>query len=717
MLLRIYRLTDKFGILILKLGATSADYLLEGVSVLSGLTKNGLGGIFAIIVMVAGLLWSVFKGIGTGLGKIFRFFISLISTTVSRSSKAIAPQIKRATNSVAVNSSEAMARRVAREETDVIMKEDPLRTQNRRLSFLVLILGVGVLAAVIWATDPSRTQQALPVVVAPVNNNTDSASVAAVPTEMGGNVAAPTQIPTATPLPDALRAQGAIAYTVREQGQSDIWAVNVGSRNPIRIANNEADERDPEWSPSGTRLAYAARIDGNWDLYVYDALQNATGRVTVDLSFQANPTWSPDGALLAYENYQSDNLNIYAVPIDNSSPPIEVTSHPAPDFSPAWGPDGRNIAFVSWRDGNQDIYIINLENLEITNLTNTPNLNEDYPAWSPDGRSIAYSVREQGALSETVYIQSLDDLNVAPELLAIGRTPSFAPDGNSLTYAVDTTDNSRTDIYAVTLGEAGLPILIGAVPPNSTAPTWTLQPLPAQLVNSGGLPLGIDESLYIEQTNVFEGSEFQLQSLGNVQTAQAVLSDSVNDSFNALRQATLEDSGLDYLGALDDAFWQLDRPADLGEPGRNWHRTGRAFALQRNGVRGFPPPIEIIREDIGNEVYWRVFVRVEENSQRGQLGEPMRDLPWDFLSTDQGDVDAYDEGGRLRREVPTGYYIDFTLLASDYDWERTPAGTDWVANERARNFWLYLNTDSLSWCDAMLQLYSEGALVNYACTG
>ena len=108
----------------------------------------------------------------------------------------------------------------------------------------------------------------------------------------------------AAPLPEALSARGAVAYTVREHGQTDIWAVNVGaSRNPLRITNDTADERDPEWNFDGTRLAYAARTDGNWDLYVYDTLQNATGRVTVDLSFQSNPTWSPDGTFLAYENY------------------------------------------------------------------------------------------------------------------------------------------------------------------------------------------------------------------------------------------------------------------------------------------------------------------------------------------------------------------------------------------------------------------------------
>ena len=44
------------------------------------------------------------------------------------------------------------------------------------------------------------------------------------------------------------------------------------------------------------------------------------------------------------------------------------------------------------------------------------------------------------------------------------------------------------------------------------------------------------------------------------------------------------------------------------------------------------------------------------------------------------------------------------------------AGSDWIANGRARNFWLFINDDDLTWCDAMLQLYTEGVLENYECT-
>jgi hypothetical protein len=160
----------------------------------------------------------------------------------------------------------------------------------------------------------------------------------------------------------------------------------------------------------------------------------------------------------------------------------------------------------------------------------------------------------------------------------------------------------------------------------------------------------------------------------------------------------------------------LNRLPEPGEERRNWLMTGRAFAFNRNTIVGFPAPVEIIREDIGVETYWRVFVRVADEAQSGQLGEPLRALPWDFLAREQRDVQAYDEGGRLRAEVPPGYYVDLTQIAADYGWERMPAGGEWRANINAVNYWMFRKPDGMDWLTAMRELYSEGALINFAPT-
>lgn len=728
MLLRLYRITDKTGLIFLKLSAFAANYLLASGAVITG----SFGGIFGLLLQLLRLLLRAITGLLglllaflaalwnalLGFGRLLQRGVGLLLGGIGRASgaalRASNTALQSGTRTVTQSASQAMARRSARDEIDVIIKEDPLKVQNRRLSFMVILFGLVALGALLWATDPSRSVATVPVGGASLNP--ESAATDAPEQEDAALVNIPSPIPTATQVPDALRPRGTIAYTVRERGQTDLWAVGVGSRSPIRITNDIADERDPEWNSDGTRLAYASRQDGNWELYVYTLVTQQIDRVTFDLSFQANPTWSPDGLWIAYENYIGENLDIYALPIDGSDVPQQITSDPAPDFSPAWSPDGREIAFVSWRDGNQDIYVFNLDAVEITNVTNTPLINEDYPAWSPDGRLLAYSAWDQGA--EKVFVKSLNDLSRPAEVVSFGRTPAWSPDGSSLIYAVDSTDGSQTYLSALSYsGEAEVPTQVVGLPFGATAPTWSEQALPQSMLGSGGLELGVTQSLYDEQESTFDGTLYYLQSLGNVQAEQPFLSDTVDESFKALRQRVLEESGQDFLRTLDDAFWDLERRPEPGEDRRSWHMTGRAVEIASSEILGFPPTLEVVREDIGVNTYWRLFVRVDEDSQSGQLGEPLRRMPWDFLAATQGDVEAFNNGGRLRREMPDGYYVDFTQVAQDYGWERVAAGSDWRGNVNARNYALYLNVpDGYTWCDAMLEIQSEGAIANFNCT-
>ncbi|MDQ7036741.1 MAG: hypothetical protein Q9P01_18480 [Anaerolineae bacterium] len=717
MLLRLYRLSDKLGIVMMKTSAAAMQWLADGVGVVVAITGRGTGGILSFVMQILSLILSGVLALVKAIGRLLSFVWHGIQVILGFVLRRTGRTVRAGGSAIGSSAGAAMARRAARDEIDVTLKEDPLAVQNRRLSYMVILLGIVAVGAVLWATNPSLSSGGVPV--ASGNNDTNPFFTNPDTTPDATNQAADTSglppvIPTATPIPDALRPRGSLAYTVRERGQTDIWAINVGSTTPIRLTNDVADERDPEWNLDGTRLAYTSRQDGNWELYVYDVATQAASRVTFDLAFQANPTWSPDSFFLAYENYQGENLDIFAVPIDGSSPPRAITTHPAPDFSPSWSPSGREIAFVSWREGNQDIYVINLDDLSITNITNTPLVNEDTPAWSPDGRRIAYTALEQGI--ETVFVQSFIDLSQLPDVIAVGRTPTWSPDGSSLSYVVDSIDGSRTLLTAVTFGEGGIPTQVIGLPFGATAPTWSGQLLPPQLVNSGGLPLGVTEPLYVEATDNQADGLYRLLPLGNVQTENPLLSDAVNDSFREMRQRVLDATGDDFFAQLDDAFWTLDNRPEPGEARRNWHMTGRAFSIARNRILGFPPQIEIVRETIGVDTYWRVYLRVDENSQSGQLGEPLRQLPWDFLAaTEGGDVEAFNQGGRLRSEIPSGYYVDLTQLVTDYEWLRQPAGTDWRANERSRNYWLFVKNENLTWCGAMLEIYLPTQIAGFNC--
>lgn len=677
MLVRAYRFTDKLGVVFLKGSLALVDVILDGIGM--------------IWQPISAVLWIVLRPVATVVGLLLALILGLFGISLRPASR-----------------SGSMARRAARAQMEAGVAEDPLRSQNRMLSGLTVILMAVLVGVVLWATSPSRTGGGE---APPLDSGALFASPLAPTTVI---ILQSTPVPTTTPVPAILTARGSMAYVARELGQTDIWAVPIGSRAPLRLTNDPEDDRDPAWSPDGARLAYASRRDGNWELYIYDTVTGDTTRMTYDLSFQGRPTWSSDGVWIGYESYQGNNLDVYVMRIDGSEQPIRLPSNSdAPDYSPAWSPDGRRVAFVSLRDGNQDIYVFSLDDSSVVNLTRTPDRQEDYPAWSPDGAWLAYSALDQG--QEKVFVISTDDPGAVAQVINLGRTPAWSPDGTSIVAAVDSFDS--TQFIVNPFSGTGVGTAIIPVPLGSEKISWTGAPLPPALINSGGLPPARTEALYIEQEDRSNGDPpYRLNSIAGVTVEQAVLSDRVNDSYNALREATNQKAGWDFLGRLDDAFWGITRPPQPGEERRNWLMTGRAVSVTRNAIVGFPPPLEVVREDLGVDTLWHVYVRVSDDAQSGQLGEPLRHLPWDFASRTEGDVEAYDAGGRVRAAVPEGYYIDFTQLAADYGWQRIPAGRDWRANSNTIYYWSFVKRDGLDWFSAMREIYTEDQLGGFVPT-
>ncbi len=693
MLVRTFRVTDRLANAALRIAAWAALALVEQAA---GLRRAVFGFFAAIVRGVIGLL-ALTVGLFTGTVRTAQQAVGATQEMVGTS-----PARRR----------DRMVQRAAEAELKPAVAKDPLLAQNRALSaFAVLLLLLLLAVVVVQTTD--REGESLPS----GGGGWPQAADTPVPTALF-----PTPLPTPTPIPDPLRAGGSLAYTLRENGQDDIWVIGVGESDPLRLTNSPADDRDPAWSPDGTRLAFASRRDGNWELYIMQVDTGAITRLTYTPGFEGAPTWSPDGAFLAYEGYNDDtqDLDIYIISSDParaaSEGALRATFTPGPDTEPAWGPGGRHIAFTSWRDGSRDIFILSLDadggDALAVNLTNTPDIHENHAAWSHDGNSIAYTALVNGV--EGVYTKRVDQPEAAPVLVGRGRMPAWAPNDGSILYVLDF--ERRSQLIAGTVGSFGAATDAIALDFRAADPHWVGASLPGSLVASGGVPAGPAsvQPLYVENERLQASGRYGMAPLNNVEAPQAYLSDRVNDSFEALRIKVLEQAGYDFLGTLEDAFWPQGRPPDPGEPRQNWHYTGRAIAIDRNLVyAGSPAPIEVMREDLEINTYWRVFVRAVNDAQNGALGEPLRDLPWDFAARTSGAVEDYERGGRLKDLPPSGYYVDLTQLADDFGWERLPAQRTWQYNFGAIQFWELVKTGGLTWEAAMLELYTQDELAGF----
>jgi tricorn protease len=126
-----------------------------------------------------------------------------------------------------------------------------------------------------------------------------------------------------------------------------------------------AHERDPAWSPDGTRVAYFSDESGEYALHI--AKQNGMGEVQkIGLgtpgSFFYNPAWSPDSKKIAHTDKR---LNLWYVDLANGKPVHvfkDTFTGPQQIFQTAWSPDGKWLAYTKQGKSHmRSAYVYSLE--------------------------------------------------------------------------------------------------------------------------------------------------------------------------------------------------------------------------------------------------------------------------------------------------------------------------------------------------------------------
>lgn len=240
-----------------------------------------------------------------------------------------------------------------------------------------------------------------------------------------------------------------IAMSAYENGNEDIFVINIDSRETTRFTVDEAIENGPAWSPDGRYIAYDSQQSGVRRILRKDLSDESV----VVLASGAFPQWSADGSHLAFlavvetEEGVGNSLTVVDRDGGNAKSLLPGASYMSIDWSPndsslaftgyfdeqfqsgivdsrtgetellmpgrepafvmGWSHDGQKLSIVSGASGNQDVYVFSLSDNTLIQATHTE-LNEHNPAWSPTENRLAYWLVDPIKGEQNLIVQDLD---------------------------------------------------------------------------------------------------------------------------------------------------------------------------------------------------------------------------------------------------------------------------------------------------------------------
>ena len=169
--------------------------------------------------------------------------------------------------------------------------------------------------------------------------------------------------------------------------QTDIWTINIETRELRRLTRTDSLTTEPAWSPNGKYIAYRDNPpNGQFTVYV----MRANGDDQRELAkgdfwrLRSNPRWSPDSQSIVYDEdtFAQDGGRLVTVSekavihnIKTGKRQIVGTPDNWSIHSACFMGSKQLLISAKGRDGNPDkyeIYRYHLVTGEIVNLTNTP---------------------------------------------------------------------------------------------------------------------------------------------------------------------------------------------------------------------------------------------------------------------------------------------------------------------------------------------------------
>jgi TolB protein len=167
----------------------------------------------------------------------------------------------------------------------------------------------------------------------------------------------------------------------RDDGNADIFAVDLRSRATQRLTDSNSINTSPSFAPDGGRIVFTSDRGGQAQIYVMNADGSGQQRISFGSGSYSTPVWSPRGDLIAFTKQTGGEFSIGVMRPDGSGERILTSGFH--NEGPTWAPNGRVLMFFREPagSGGPRLYSVDLSGRNEQRVE-TPNFGSD-PAWSP----------------------------------------------------------------------------------------------------------------------------------------------------------------------------------------------------------------------------------------------------------------------------------------------------------------------------------------------
>jgi TolB protein len=212
-----------------------------------------------------------------------------------------------------------------------------------------------------------------------------------------------------------------IAFMSQPQGQQPrVQVINLetGSRRVVGDFNDMSSS--PRFSPDGRRLLLALQEGGNTNIFAMDLGSKATSRLTSTSAIDTSPSYSPDGGQIVFESDRGGKQQIYVMGPDGSGQ-RRVSFGEGSYSQPAWSPRGDLIAFTKQKPGGFAIGVMKPDGSGERLLTE--GYHNEGPTWAPNGQYLVIFRDPGGQAGGKLFM-----IDVTGRVNVSIPTPSYASD-------------------------------------------------------------------------------------------------------------------------------------------------------------------------------------------------------------------------------------------------------------------------------------------------